>query len=414
MGGVAWGLGDLIAGQGGQAPLPSDRFGRWRQTPAIALLWGLLALLAASALVPLTASPIASPTTAPAPHRPRDADLALYDRAIARIAHGENYYTFITAEHRRAHYPIRPGVAVRLPTLAYLAAALGVDEAQPAPLAMAAALALMLGVIGAWWRRLGALGVSPSQRRLGTALVFFGAALGLNRYYFVLHELWSGMLLALALGLHRPDQGQWRAAFLAAALALAIREHAAPFVLLMAAMAAHRCAWPEAAAWVLLLALFAAALAWHLHLIAAQTLPSDPTGPGWLALRGLGGFLSNTVLSSNLRFLPHQIAGPLTILMLLGWAGWRSSAGQAGLAFFLGYALLFAIAGRDDNFYWGAMITPLMPLGLAFAPMALASLLRAALSPSHLAPLSSITQTCSANTSCSSSAAASRPINPAN
>ncbi len=379
MGGVALGLDSV-------RPAPYDRFATWRRGPALAALLALVVLLIASALVPLTVGrgEEAKPPSVVIAHnakseRPRDEDLKLYDRAIERIHHGENYYDFIVSEHRRADYPVRPGVAVRLPTLAYLDAALGVDGDKPAPLAMAAAVALMLGVIAAWWGRLGDLGVDPSLRRMGTALVFFGASLGLNRYYFVLHELWAGMLVALAFGLHRPERQKYWGAVLLAGLALAIREHVLPFVLLMGAMALWRRAWQEAAAWALLVLLFAAYMAIHLHLIAAQTLPSDPTGPSWLALRGLGGFLSNTVLSSNLRFLPHTVAGPLTILMLFGWAGWRSSAGLTATLLYGGYALAFAIAGRNDNFYWGAVITPAMALGLAFVPMAGRSLVRAAL-----------------------------------
>lgn len=401
MGGVAYRL-DGVSGRG---PAPYDRFSTWGRWPARFALAVLALLLAASAWVPLTVgrgeearAPSLVIAHNKAAERPRDEDLKLYDRAISRILHGENYYDFIVSEHRRADYPVRPGAAVRLPTLAYLDAAMGVDGDRPAPNAMAVALALMVGVIAAWWGRLGDLGVDPSLRRIGTALVFFGASLGLNRYYFVLHELWAGMLVALSLGLHRPhggwrekvgtgfshqtsdrkDSGRFLGAVLAAALALSIREHVLPYVLLMGAMAGWRGAWREAAAWGALVALFAVGYAWHLHLIALQTLPTDHLGPSWLAMRGLGGFLSNTVLSSNLRFLPHQIAGPLTILMIFGWASWRSSAGQTGLLLFSGYALLFAIAGRNDNFYWGAVITPVMALGLAFMPMGVSALVRGA------------------------------------
>jgi hypothetical protein len=374
MGGVALGT----SGLGGY-----DRYAAWGRWAARAALAVLAVLLIASALVPLTVGrgeeakpPAIVVGKAAVKDRPRDADLQLYDRAIARIVAGENYYDFIAAEHRRADYPLRPGVAVRLPTLAYLDALMGVNGDAPAPLAMAAAVALMLGVIAAWWQRLE--GVDPSMRRIGTALVFFGASLGLNRYYFVLHELWAGMLLALALGLHRPERGKYGGAVLAAGLALAIREHALPFVLLMGAMAAWRRDWREAGAWGALVVLFGLGLAWHLHMVAAHTLPSDPVGPSWLALRGLSGFLSNVVLSSNLRFIPHQLAGPLTILMIFGWSGWRSTAGLTGTLLFLGYGVAFAIAGRNDNFYWGAMITPAMALGLAFVPMAFGSLWRSA------------------------------------
>jgi len=124
----------------------------------------------------------------------------------------------------------------------------------------------------------------------------------------------------------------------------------------------------------------------HLHLVALHTLPSDPTGPSWLALRGLGGWLSNVVLSSNLRFLPHWLAGPLVVLMVLGFAGWRSRLGAFTTLLFLGYGLLFMIAGRNDNFYWGAVIAPGMFVGLAFAPMALAGLVRAGLGSGRAAP----------------------------
>ena len=372
-----------------------DRFANWPRFRALALLVALAAVLIASALVPLTvgkgevakAPPlIATGTTAK--DRPRDDDLKLYDTAITRIRHGENYYDFIADEHRKASYPVNPGLAVRLPTLAYINAAMGMDGDAPAPLAMLAALALMLGVVAAWWRRLGAEACSEKQRLFGTTLMFFGASLGLNRYYFVLHELWAGMLLALALGLHRPkplndggkplgDGGKWLGAWFAAALALAIREHALPFVLLMAAYAGWRQAWREAVAWAVLAGLFAIGLAVHLHIIAGHALPTDPIGPSWLAMRGLGGWLSNVVLSSNLRFFPHWLAGPLVVLMVLGWAGWKSSAGAFATLLYLGYGLAFMIGGRDDNFYWGAVIAPAMFMGLAFLPMALRSLLRA-------------------------------------
>ena len=253
------------------------------------------------------------------------------------------------------------------------------------PVDLSVAAALMASVVYVWWQRLAAEGCSPEQRRFGAALVFLGASLGLARYYFVLHELWAGMLVALSFGLYRP--GRWVPAFCAAALALAIRELTLPFVLLMAVQAVWRWrdgargAGREAFAWCALVAAFGVGLSVHLHLIAAQTLPSDPLGPSWFAMRGLDGWLSNVILSSDLRFLPHWLAGPVVILMLVGWAGWRSAAGAFGILLYMGYGVAFMIAGRDDNFYWGAMITPALFVGLAFAPMALRSLVRTAVGP---------------------------------
>mgnify|MGYP003344449534 CR=1 FL=1 len=138
-----------------------------------------------------------------------------------------------------------------------------------------------------------------------------------------------------------------------------------------ASSAAWRKDWREATAWIMLVAVFAAIMAWHLSLIAVQEVPSDPVGPDWLVLRGLSGWLGNIVLSSNLRLLPHELASPVVILMALGWAGWKSSAGTTGTFLYLGYGLAFMLAGRANNFYWGAVVAPygghgVIALALAF------------------------------------------------
>ena len=363
------------------SPPDWDRFAHWGPLPARLALLALAVLLVAAALAPISAGRSTVQTRgfveniagADGPKRKRDDDLALYDRAIERISHGENYYDFILEEQRAAEYPVRPGLAVRLPTLAYLDAWLG-----PAG-QIAAALVLLAATMIAWWRRLGEEPGGRRRRLMAFASLFVGASLGLNRYFFTLHELWAGMLIALAFGLHRP--GRWGWAVAVAALALAIRELALPFVLLMAALAFWRRDWKEGAAWSLLAGAFIALLALHLSIVAGQTLPGDPEGPDWLVLRGLPGWLSNVALSSNLRYLPHWLAGPAIVLMTFGWTGWKSAAGVTGSLLYLGYGLAFMIAGRPDNFYWGAMIAPAMFIGLAFAPMALASLIGAARSP---------------------------------
>ena len=359
---------------------PWDRFAGWDRWPARILLLVVAALLVLAAIAPLSATLDGKPSEVPsligdgAPNgqteSERDEDLAFYDRVIERIGHGENYYDFIVEEQRARDYPVRPGLAVRLPTLAWIHASLG----EPAMIALA--IALLFACIWAWWKRLGEEPGGLRFRLLGTALMAMGGSLGLNRSFFVLHELWAGMLIALAFGLHRP--GRWGAALFVAALALALRELVLPFVLLMAAMAAWRKDWREATAWIMLVAVFAAIMVWHLSLIAVQEVPSDPVGPDWLVLRGLSGWLGNIVLSSNLRLLPHELASPVVILMALGWAGWKSSAGTTGTFLYLGYGLAFMLAGRANNFYWGAVVAPAMFIGLAFLPMALPSLVRAA------------------------------------
>jgi hypothetical protein len=365
-----------------QAAAPAwDRYARWRPWPARIALLVFVVLMVSAALVPIKAGKsdvrtrgfVENLADSKGAQRKRDDDLALYDVAIARIRKGENYYHFIVELHRKAYYPVRPGLAVRLPTLAYFDAYAG-DAGQ-----IAAALILLGAAMLAWWRRLGDEPGGREKRVLAMAFLFVGTSLGLNRYFFTLHELWSGMLLVLSFGLHRPGR-HWVASLLVAALALAVREHALPFVLLMAAMAFWRRDWKEGAAWCALAGVFLALLAWHLSVIDAQVLPGDRQGASWLALRGLPGWLSTVVLSSNLRYLPHWLAGPAMIVMVFGWTGWKSPAGDFGSLLYLGYGAAFLIAGRPDNYYWGAMVAPAMFLGLAFAPQAAASLTRAAFS----------------------------------
>ena len=368
---------------GGTASAPVwDRFARWNPLPARLALAALVLLVIASAMVPIRAGKsevktrgfVENIVATDGGKRERDDDLALYDRAIERIQGGEHYYDFIHEEHRAAGYPVRPGLAVRLPTLAYVDAWLG-EGGQ-----LAAALILLAAVLTVWWRRLGEEPGGRRWRMLAMSFLFLGASLGLNRYFFTLHELWAGMLLALAFGLHRPDRGKWGASLAVAALALCIREHALPFVLLMTAIAFWQRDWKQGAAWSALVLAFLGVLAVHLQIVAQHVLPTDREGPDWLVLRGLSGWLSNVVLSSNLRFFPHWLAGPLVILMTFGWTGWKSPAGTFGTFLYLGYGLAFMLAGRPDNFYWGAMIAPAMFMGLAFTPMALGSLVGAAFS----------------------------------
>jgi hypothetical protein len=367
-----------------RAGVPWDRYADWPRGKARLLLVALLAILIVAALVPISAGKSTVKTAGfveavagggKIKDRPRDDDLKLYDIASARIRKGENYYDFIAEEHRKANYPVRPGLAVRLPTLAYINAAIG-DIGQ-----IVAAIVLMLSVLVAWWFRLGREPGGEPMRLRAMAFLFVGASLGVNRYFFALHELWAGMLLALSFGLHQPAQdgkpGRYGAALAVAALAVAIREHALPFILLMAATAFWRRDWKESAAWTALTAAFLAVLAVHLHIVAQHTLPSDRMSPSWLEFRGLAGWLSNIVLSSNLRFLPDWIAAPAVLLMIFGWSGWKTWAGAFATFLYLGYGLLFMIAGRGDNFYWGVAVAPAMFIGLAFLPMAATSLWRA-------------------------------------
>jgi hypothetical protein len=351
-----------------------DRFAHWPRGAAWAALIVIAVVLAAAAWTAPSRPPAPAAATgasAPAQAKPaRDRDLQLYETIAARVRAGENYYAAAVAEQRAGNYPVRPGLAVRLPTLAFVAAWLGTTG-----LFVLAGL-LGLGVVVAWWRRLGEEPGGSERRPIAILLLVIGGIVGLKPQYILIHEVWAGLLLALAIALHRP--GRWMVAWVAVALALAIREHALPFALLLAAFAAWRRDWRELAAWAALIALFAVGLVWHLHEVARYLLPSDRPSPPWLVFGGLGGWTGKVIQSAMLYKLPFPLAAVLALLPLVGWAGWKTRLGLVCTLLFLGYGVLFMIAGRANNFYWALVVTPAWFVGYAFLPMALKSLLASA------------------------------------
>ena len=326
----------------------------------------LVALLLGVALI--AAAWGATPANSPAPGRTTgqparaNSDLILYDRVVARMAAGEAYYPVAAEELRKGNYPLRPFVAFRLPTLALAAAWLG----KPAMLVLQ--YLLFAAMVAAWWFRLDKTFEDRGRRVSAAMLAAAGVAVALSGKYVLLHEVWAGTLIALSLALHRPDRWGWSVA--AAALALAIRELALPFVLLMAALALSRRSWREAAAWALVTLLFAVALAWHAGEVAAVVQPSDPASPGWAAFGGWAGLLRMFHLTGPLRWLPTEVGAIAIVLTLFGWATWKSPTGLAATLLYLGYGLGFMLFGRANNFYWGLMVTPAFLIGLAFLPRA--------------------------------------------
>lgn len=363
-----------IKGRIRRRPRDWDRFAHWAPGAAWLMLAVTAALLALavwterSAIYDAAPAPVAAGEAASTDDEPaaRDTDLALYDSIAARVRAGENYYRVAVDEQRARDFPVRPGLAVRLPTLAHIHAAVG----QYGLMILAALLGI--ATLVAWHYRLRDVAGTSGKLRIILLLVVIGAVMGLKPQYLALHEVWSGMLIALSLGLYRAKR--WWPALVAGALALAIRELALPFVLLMAGLALLRGNRGEAIAWGLVVALFGLGLALHLGAVAAVTSAADPLGPDWFAMRGLGGVTSNVVLSSPLHLLPGWLAAPIALLPLLGWAGWRTRFGETGFLLCAGYALAFAVTGRDNNFYWALMIMPIWFVGLAFVPGALAGL----------------------------------------
>lgn len=291
-------------------------------------------------------------------------DLAFYGAIATRVAGGEGYYHAAADELRQGGYPLKPFVAFRLPTLTLAAAWIG----RPGLLALQ--YGLFATMVVAWWFRLDEQFADNGRRLSGAMLAAAGIAVAFSGKYVLLHEIWAGTLIALSLALHRPNRWGWSVAI--AAMALAIRELALPYVLLMAAFALYRRNWRELGAWAAVALLFAAGMAWHASEVAKVVMPYDPASPGWTSLGGLTGMLRTFHLAGPLRWLPMEVGAVAIMLALFGWASWKSPTGLAATLMYLGYGLAFMLFGRANNFYWGLVITPAFLVGLAFLPQAFA------------------------------------------
>lgn len=335
---------------------------------AIGLLAGLLLALAWSSWATVQLQAVDDARIA-AKTGERIGDLELYKRIHTRFAAGENYYAAALDEQRSHNYPTRPFVTVRLPTLAWIDSLVGEAVWKPA------ALVLLVGVLLAWMTALTPMAMRAEV--MGAMALLFVSGIGLYDVRALqFHELVCGGLLTLALGLYRPQW--WWPSLLLAALALAIRELALPFVLLWGALAMVERRWKEAAAIALVIALFVAAMVFHAQAVSTHVLASDPASPGWDGFNGPQMALYSLAKLTALLFLPMALAAPLALLALLGWIALGGRLGLFATVWFIGFFVAVALFARTNNFYWVLVLLPAYGAGIAFVPRAIAELVQAA------------------------------------
>lgn len=290
-------------------------------------------------------------------------DIALYRKIVERVAAGDAYYRAAVEENRAHNYPVKPFVAVRLPTLASIAARLG-DAGMQAVLVLLLA-ANTFAVPRALAQGKTAIGVAAATLAGGLSVMVPDA-----KY---MHEIWAGLLLTLSFALWRPDR--WWPALVPAALALALRETALPFVLLWTAFAAVSRRRSELAALLALVALFAGGLALHAMAVAEVVLPGDAASQGWRGLLGPATFLQGVQMLTLLVVLPEWIAGPVVVLALFGLVVLGGRQRAFAFLYCLGIVAMVSIFARLENWYWAALTLPLLFAGLALAPAGLAELI---------------------------------------
>jgi hypothetical protein len=302
---------------------------------------------------------------------PESYDVKLYKKIVADIVRGRSYYEAAAAEQRAFHYPTSPPEVFRLPTLAWILAGLHY---------YAFALGLLLGlygvVIAQFYRELIAAGASLSERILSVAVATTGLSIVGVAEGAYWHEVWAAVLVALALLSYRADR--WWPAVLLGSIACLIRELAMPFLFVMAGFALCEKRWAQFAAWLAAILLVAAAFAAHIQAAAGLHRPGDLVSASWLGFGGWDFAIATAKWNILLHALPYPLIALAVCLGVIGLAGARDDRARRAAVIVAGYLIGFLVFGRPDNFYWGVLYAPLLPVGFLLAPSALGDLFRSA------------------------------------
>jgi hypothetical protein len=338
--------------------------GFWR-IPARCLLVFVLALSAWSF------SLYFGPQPPLAPPREELTDGALYKAIADRVANGESYYVAAPAEQRARGFPLSPAVTVRPPLLAEITAIVG------GPIVMGWLLRLTaLATFLAFTARFATTLPNAPTRVAAIVIAAMSIAVLTPIELAIYHDVWAGMLVALALGLRRP--GHWIASIAVALVAVLIRELAAPLMIVMIFSALVERRWREATAWAVTFAFAMTLLTFHWLRIAAIPNTEHLVSSGWFRAMGWPWVVHVYSMTGLLVLFPAAIGAALVPLALLGWTtAERSLALRAGL-WMIGMACVFMLFGRVENYYWGALVAPILPIGLAFAPGGIGRLLKIA------------------------------------
>lgn len=297
-------------------------------------------------------------------------DLKLYRAITDRVADGEDYYRAAVEEQILHGFPVQPTATVRLPTLVVVSALLGSQATYALLLVLTGAVAV--GALVRFER----LAISWAQWMAMLAFLALGLLVVAAPQSMHYAEPWAFLLTTLSL-LVGADRRPFIALLLATA-ALALREHAAIFMCVIATWlwltSRHRLALLWALIPTLATVLYVAFHAPHVSAAVAALGPAAETagpGGGWLDFGGWPRVVDYVRSTTPLAGLPYAVTAIIAPLSALGWFmrhdRWATPAFVATAA----YCTAFMLVGRANNLYWGFLFAPLLLPGLAFAPGAL-------------------------------------------
>ena len=189
-------------------------------------------------------------------------------------------------------------------------------------------------------------------------------------------ETWSGLLIALTLGLRTDDR--YMASVLTGLAAGVLRELAIPFLALMSVLALMERRRGESAAFLAATLIALALLGFHGLKVNALATPQDLASPGWVKFGGLPFVLKAVSLNIMSGAFGLWVAAALAPLCLFGAWVFDGAAGFRLFATLGSYLIGFSMIGRPENDYWGFLVAPLIGLCAAVGPVVIARLFRTA------------------------------------
>lgn len=312
---------------------------------AIVLL--LVVAMGRAPLIPADAGGVPAP----------EGDLVSYQRIIERMRGGADYYTAAHQVLVADGYGTRSVFNWRTPAWPMLLAALPAGWGQ----GMLAALALC-GVLMVYRMMREDGGVVAALLATVAVAGSLGGIAAPSSVVFA--EVAAGTLILVSVAAYGNG---WRVIGLVAGLlALFLRELVAPYVVVCIVLALREKRWGELWIWAVGLVAYAAYFGWHWWMVSQQLGPMDKAyGEGWLQFGGLGFILATAGFNGLWSLGPLWLAAVFLPLGLLGLWAWPK--GTLALAAVVAFVVLFAAVGKPFNYYWGALYTPALMLGVGWA-----------------------------------------------
>lgn len=180
----------------------------------------------------------------------------------------------------------------------------------------------------------------------------------------VFTEVASGVLILLSVVSYGNRQSAM--GLVASLAALFIRELAAPYVLLCIAFAVSRKNRRELLGWFFGLLAYLAYFVWHWIEVSRQLGVADRAyREGWIQFGGIKFVLATAHFNGVLSLAPLWLTAALLPAALIGLFAWPQGL-RAALTVSI-YLCIFAMVGKPFNYYWGALYTPVLMLGLPWA-----------------------------------------------